>query len=35
MNNAKIKLDDSDVGKLETFPIDLKKLSDVVDIEVV
>ena len=35
LNNSKIKLDDLDVGKLKTVPIDLKKLSDVVANEVV
>ena len=35
LNNFKIKIDDLDVGKLKTVPIDLKKLSDVVDNEVV
>ena len=29
--NLKTKVDDLDVGKLKTFPVDLKKLSDVVD----
>ena len=31
----KTKIDDLDVGKLKTVPVDLKKLSDVVDNEVV
>ena len=31
LNNLKTKIDDLDVGKLKTVPIDLKKLSDVVD----
>ena len=35
MNNLKTKVDDLDVGKLKTIPVDLKKLSDVVDNEVV
>ena len=35
LNNLKTKVDDLDVGKLKTFPEDLKKLSDVVDNEVV
>ena len=35
LNNLKAKVDDLDVGKLKTVPIDLKKLSDVVDKEVV
>ena len=30
LNNLKTKLDDLDVDKLKTVPIDLKKLSDVV-----
>ena len=35
LNNLKAKVDDLDIGKLKTFPVDLKKLSDVVDNEVV
>ena len=35
MNNLKTKVDDLDVGKLKTTPVDFKKLSDVVDNEVV
>ena len=35
MNNLKTKVDDLDVGKLKTVPVDLKKLSDEVDNEVV
>ena len=35
LNNLKIKLDNLDVGKWETVPVDLKKLSDIVDNEVV
>ena len=35
LNNLKTKLDDIDVGKLKPVPVDLKKLSDVVDNEVV
>ena len=35
MNNLKTKVDDLDVGKLKTVPVDLKKLSDVVANEVV
>ena len=31
MNNAKTKVDDLNVGKLQTVPIDLKNLNDVVD----
>ena len=34
LNNLKTKLDDLDVSKLKTVPIDLKKLSDVSDNEV-
>ena len=35
LNNLKTKVDDLDVGKLKTVPIDLKKLSDVVDNEII
>ena len=35
LNNLKTKRDDLDVGKLKAVPIDWKKLSDVVDNEVV
>ena len=35
MNNLITKIYDLDVGKLRTVPVDLKKLSDVVDNEVV
>ena len=35
MNNLNIKVGDLDVGKLKTVPVDLKKLSNVVDNEVV
>ena len=35
LNNLKTKVDDLDVGKLKTVPIDLKNLSDVVDNEVI
>ena len=35
MNNLKTKVDDLDVGKLKSVTIDLKKLSDAVDNEVV
>ena len=35
LNNLKINVDDLDVGKLKAVPIDLKKLSDVVDNDVV
>ena len=35
MNNLKIKLDDLDDAKLKTVAVHLKKISDVVDNEVV
>ena len=35
LNNLKTKVDDLDVGKLEKVLIDFKKLSDVVDNELV
>ena len=35
LNNLKTKVDDLDVGNLKTADIDLKKLSDVVDNEVI
>ena len=35
MNNLKAKVDDLDISKLKTVPVDLKNLSDVVDNEVV
>ena len=35
MNYLKTKVDDSDVGKLKTVPVTLKKLSDVVNKKVV
>ena len=35
LNNLKTKVDELDVGKLKTVPIDLKKLSDAVDNDVV
>ena len=35
LNNLKAKVDDLDVGKLKTVLVDLKKLSDVMDNEVV
>ena len=35
LNNWKRKRDDLDVGKLKTLPVDLKKLNDVVDKEIV
>ena len=34
MNNLKTKVDDLDVGKLKTVPVDYEKLSDVVGNEV-
>ena len=34
MNTLKTKVNDLDVGKLKTFSVYLKKLSDVVDNEV-
>ena len=34
MNNLKAKVEDLDVAKLKTIPVDLKKLSDVVGNEV-
>ena len=35
LNNLKTKIGDQDVGKLKTVPVDLKKLSDVLDNDVV
>ena len=35
LNNSKTNLDDLDVGKLNTVPVDLKKLSNVVYSEVI
>ena len=35
LNHFKTKIDDLDVGKVKTLPIDLKKLSDVVDNDIV
>ena len=35
MNNLKAKVEELDVGKLKTVPVDLKKLSDILDYEVV
>ena len=35
LNNFFKKVDDLDVGKLKTVPVELKKLSDVVDNEAV
>ena len=34
-NNSKTKVEDLDVGKLKTVPVDLKTLSDVVGNDVV
>ena len=31
LNNLKAKVDDLGIGELKTVPVDLKKLSDVVD----
>ena len=35
LNNFKVKVVDLDVGKLKSVPVELKKLCDVVDNEVV
>ena len=35
LNNLKTKVDDLDIDKFTTAPVDLKKLSNVVDNEVV
>ena len=35
LNNLNTKVDDLDVGKWKTAPVDLKKLIDVVDNEVI
>ena len=35
LNYLKTKVDDSDIGKLKTIPVEFKKFSDVVDNEVV
>ena len=35
MNNLKTKLDDLGFSKLKTVPVDLKKLTDVIDKEVI
>ena len=35
LNNLKTKVDDVDVGELRSVPVDLEKLSNVVDNEVV
>ena len=35
LNNLKTKVDDADVGKLRSVPVDLEKLSDIVDNELV
>ena len=34
LSNSKIKVDDLDIGKLKTVPVDLRKLSDAVADEV-
>ena len=34
-NDWKTKVEDLDVGKLKTVPVDLKKLNDVVDNKVI
>ena len=35
LNNSKTKVDELDVSKLKTVPVDLKKVRDVVDKQVV
>ena len=35
LNNLKTKVDNLDLGKLKTFPVDLKKFTDIVDNKVV
>ena len=35
LNNLKTKVDDADVGKLRSVSVDLEKLSDIVDNELV
>ena len=35
LNNFKIKVDDLDLGKLKAAPVDLKKIRDLVDNQVV
>ena len=35
LNNSKTKVDKLDVSKLKTVPVDLKKVRDVVDKQVV
>ena len=35
LNSLKTKVDDLDIGKLKTVPVDLEKLNDVADNEVV
>ena len=35
LNNLKTKVKDLDFGKLKTVPVDLKKLSDVADNEII
>ena len=34
LNNSKTKVDELDVSKLKTVPVDLKKVRDVVDKQV-
>ena len=34
MNNSKKRVDDLDINKLKTVPVDLKKLCDVMDNEI-
>ena len=34
LNNLKTKVNDLDVGKMKTVPVDLKKLSDLLDNEI-
>ena len=35
LNNSKTKVDDLNVGKLKTVPVDFKKIVDAVDNEVI
>ena len=35
LNNSKTKVDELDVSKVKTVPVDLKKVRDVVDKQVV
>ena len=34
LNNLKTKVNDLDLGKIKTVPVDLKKLSDLLDNEI-